>query len=501
MQTYTIEYRRNAYIFKNYAEGLFNSLEKSLMVYDIHEKRYTHKGYVFDEENMELRIPSTVSLDQILTRLVNDGYVNVEIDNKFEEKITPHRIENIKTLSTPRNNFQVEAIKFLVAEDANDKKQSFRLLSLDTGFGKTICTILAICKLKMSSLIFSVNLSEQWIERIIGSTTANMNKDVVLFKTWKDMDNWYNSDHYIKPTFFVMGIDAAIAMMKRDPDAIRNFCNKFGIGIQVFDECHEHFMKIIKIMVRNDVERTFFLSATPTRADKSQEYLYRKLFRVDTPIYGEQTHSLNKFNIIMHKWKSNPNLYWNKKIETKRGVNQVNFCRYMSENKYCMRIALDTIVYFSHKIFEANKFDPNKKVLVYFQSCKGIKTMKEMLEDMDWGGFVPTIGDYTNNITNKYEKEQQLKKNIIFTTIGKRAGFDIDGLIMVINFIPTSSDSTVRQMRGRIRDKFGWFVDCTDYGFMSMIGQRSKRLISHKKNGNKFFHYEHNGKEIKRLGV
>ena len=121
-----------------------------------------------------------------------------------------------------------------------------------------------------------------------------------------------------------------------------------------------------------------------------------------------------------------------------------------------------------------------------------IRILKEMIENNlileDSMKF--TVGDYSGNVDKKI-RHLELEKNIIFTTLANNSGIDISGLVMIINTIPLSSDSLLQQIRGRLRDSMGYYVDCYDSGFEGIIRQREKRMINHKKHAKSIVFYEY----------
>ena len=495
-----LEMKRSVHNLIGYEPRMSPTLERALAVYDFISKKYTHFGYIYDEENKILKIPATVSIDYVMDKLCSDNVLIGEVVDQSHEYNGTRRINKIKCKATPRDMFQKESVEFLVARDVSDKLKSHRLLELSTGFGKTVCAIMAIMELKMPAIITSVNLSQQWVDRICSFTTGELGKDVIYLKTWEDIEKLMLMKHPPMGSFYVIGLDAMSAALRRDSEMLHNFYEKFGIGIQVFDEVHEHFLKIINVLVNTNVERVLFLSATPSRSDKSQDALYGKIFRDNVPSYGSKTHDIQKFNIIMLSYETNPGVGDKFRVQPRRGVHSINYFKYMF--KYASRIDIiaKICVYFIYKIYKSFSFDTSKKVIIYIQSIEGIKTIANLLKGVEFpNGFKPSIGMYIGEIS-KDKREIELSNNIILTTMYNRAGLDLANLMMILNFIPMSSDNMLKQIRGRIREEDGWYVDITDEGFDGMTRQRDKRIHNHNRAAKKLLTYRYENGSVKRIG-
>ncbi len=491
MEQIDITVYRSAYYLHDYELGMAPILEKSLGIYDVHSRAYIAFGFDYHEESKTLKIPIGLNFEFLTGKLTSDGIIIGKVVNRREEYVTPREISRVAVRFEPRDIYQTEGITFLTDVHAGDKFRSHRLLGLDTGFGKTYCALAAIIKSHKPALISSVNLSVQWHERVLGLTTAKDGKDVVHIKDKVMMQKMMKTPaKYKKVTFFIIGIDALVAGIKGDTELINEFNEMFGIGIQVFDECHEHYIKIIRVLCNVKVEQVYFLSATPERNTPQENKLYSYLFRMNVPSYGEKTHSINKFNILGLSIETRPGFVDMFKVQPKRGVSAIAYFAYIVKNPYYVNMYKQIIAHFVFPTFQATKFDPDTQVVVYVQSLKLITLLKAALEKMPSykNGFKPTIGDYSGNVDKKV-RHLELEHNIIFTTLYNKAGLDLDCLELIINFIPISSPQIVKQIRGRLRSKTAWYIDVVDEGFPKMIIQQERRFISHLKNCKKFVHY------------
>lgn len=494
-----LEIRRSAYYIYNYEKGYCDALERSLSVYDYIARKYTHFGYIYDEANNILKLPRGLDLQYIIDKCsVNNIFIK-DIVDKTGEYILSRRC-NIECTGTPRDKYQFETINFLVAKECSDLLKSHRLVSLDVGRGKTFCAIKSIAQLDMPAVVTSVNLSDQWVNRILSFTNCKLNENVIHIKSWEDIDKLNNEKTPTYAAFYVIGIDAMVAGLKRDPDILQKFYSKYGIGIQVFDEVHEHFLKILHILVNISVERVILLSATPKRSDKYQDMLYRKIFRDNIPSYGEDTHNLKKYNIISIRYCTKPNFIDKLRIQTRRGVHSVNYCNYLVRNEYRLKIVMDITIALIRRMYKIIDYDKNRKIIIYIQSLKAISIMKNILENTRLfdNDFKISIGDYSGN-KNKDVKHLELNHNIIFTTQHNRAGLDIKGLVMMINWIPISSEGMLHQLRGRLRDEDAYYVDLVDEAFDGMLRQYDKRIKNHKDKARIISYYRYDKGKLNKI--
>ena len=483
MFSVVVERRVSSFWIHGYEMGTSPSLERNLSVWNYLDKEYTHFGYHFDEKDSILKIPFGITLDVIMSMLGEDDVVVSELKNNIEEYVESRHVNVITTDIKPRNTFQNDAVNFLIASSSSNEESRHRLVQLDTGFGKTACAIMAAMQLKVPTIVTSINLNQQWYDKLMEYTDGDAGHDIIFIKNRQAFEKLATSKkrHCTKATFYLVALDTLNASINVDETMLDRFNTKFGIGIHIFDEAHSHFLKILKTTVNSNVERTWFLTATPERGDKAVDKLYCRIFRDHIKAYGADTHDITKFNIIMLEYNTEPQYHDKWKVETRRGVSSTGHAGYLFKTSYRKWMIYNIVYGFVYKMLQANKFDPDVKCLVYIQGRDIIKWLVGKFNEKPEfkNGFKITAGDHTGNVTKGKDRDKELEKTIIFSTQSSREGFDIAGLKLCINFIPISSKHIVKQMRGRLRDEDGWYVDCTDIGFKGMIGQQRTRKALH----------------------
>jgi len=491
-----LEICRSCYKIHGYKQGMSQTLERSLSVFDYIEKRYTHRGFIIDEEKQILMTPNGFDVNYILDKMASDGVLINDVVNNFREYVKPRTVGKVTCNMTPRNKLQKEAIDFVTGKDSSDKHRSHRLIALATGFGKTVIAIKGAVELKVPTVVISENLSKQWLERIHTFTDCK-DSDICHVTTWDVADKILRSSDKPSATFYIIGLDGAIAMLNRDSTMLQRFYEKIGVGLEIFDEMHRSFLKTIRILCSSNVERVLYLSATPMRTHRGQDILFRKIFRNSVPTFGEETHTYNKYNIVFLTHKTKPGQNELFRIETRRGFNAVEYFNYLF--RYPKRIEQVYIIieFYLKKIYKFFNYDRDKKVIIFIQSLKGIKTIKKLLENyfILEDGSKLSVGDYSGN-TKKNERHEELQHNVILSTMANSAGLDLSGLVLIINFIPMSSEVLLRQMVGRLRAQEGYFIDITDSGFVGAMRQREMRERILKKNARTISYMEYEDKTI-----
>jgi hypothetical protein len=164
-----IKVKHTSIIIPGYNMGDNTYLEKMLSVWNDTCYRYDSKGYHYDEEKKELRIPRGIDLS-FLEKIF---HTNLEIDYKPD----PHEMASYRLKVEPRNDIQRKSISYLLGEGdfAYTKKYSQLTLNLDTGDGKTYCVIAGLTFMKTKSMIITHidKIKKQWYTSLTEMTDLN----------------------------------------------------------------------------------------------------------------------------------------------------------------------------------------------------------------------------------------------------------------------------------------------------------------------------------------
>ena len=146
----------------NYNLGDFHYIEKAHSIYDKLYHKYFPKGMYYDNKRRVLMLPRGVDIDKMSWMLGHETTVRVIRDADLFEYMD--RPLNIKY--TPRDEDQKQAIKFIMGLDPYQYTTQYAMLSLNlnTGKGKTYCTIASIALKKQRCAIITdtTGCLEQW---------------------------------------------------------------------------------------------------------------------------------------------------------------------------------------------------------------------------------------------------------------------------------------------------------------------------------------------------
>ena len=170
-----ITVRNTCIIINDYNMGDSPQLEEIFKIYDMITHSFNNFGMYYDEKNKRLFLPSGLDLWKI------KGYFN----EKYYDRETAHpykHIQDIKMKLLPRDEQQQEALRFMVGvnEYENNFHSNQLSVNLNTGKGKTYCSIATVAFFKIKTMIItgSNSLLSQWGQNIISYTNLQQ-KDIV----------------------------------------------------------------------------------------------------------------------------------------------------------------------------------------------------------------------------------------------------------------------------------------------------------------------------------
>ena len=162
----------------NYTMGDCEQLENIFRTFDPVTHKFNSFGMYYDKDNKRLYIPAGIDLWRI-KRMFEQKYYKREIHHKYQS------IDNILIKAKPRDDEQRQALRFMCG--VNEYSDNYELaqlsVNLNTGKGKTYCSIASICFFRIKSVIItgSTTLLNQWAQEIMRYTNLTM-KDISLFR-------------------------------------------------------------------------------------------------------------------------------------------------------------------------------------------------------------------------------------------------------------------------------------------------------------------------------
>lgn len=458
----------------NTVVGTCPELDRYISIYNFKIRRYVIPIKVYDSKHHILKLPKGIGLEHIESFL-SSKYIQYEIVDNSNIYIKPRKggiSVPLNDSAKPNNKWQEKAIAFLTTKNAHTDI-SQKLLTLDTGFGKTFCAIYSICKLDTPTIIISPNLSQQW-EREIKTHSKAFPYEIYHIKGSNSIKKLYKKKVH-RESFYLASTQTLISLMEsHGAEKLNELYNLLGIGNVIIDEVHIQLSANMYIITNSDVENMFYLTATPGRSKFNEDLLFRRLF-LNVPAFGYETHFIKThYNIRLIDYDTRASEYDERKCLTSEGFNAIKYFDYIIGDIKKRLYIFGIIMLLSEKILEA---DADAKILVFLPGLEHIELFRKLFVTSRGTG----TGNYTSAIKSKEDKIAQLSNNIIFTTlVSGSTGLDLKNLRALFVLTPFSSKILARQVLGRLRfieGKEVYLYDFLDRSFSHMNLQREKRMF------------------------
>lgn len=358
------------------------------------------------------------------------------------------------SLFDPRDRIQEESIKFLKGPEHQ------LALNLFMGLGKTFCVAYASTELREKIIIITPNesLKQQWI--------ATYNK--MFDYRPKNLMNIAGSniidaimDDTIGPVdaYFVNHQTLRSYMTSTNGYNLHKFFKKINVGIKVYDESHMEFANILLIDIFSNTNRTWYLTATFDRSDKTESVCFQRAFN-SVIAYGEmQSKEVITKHVIYHVVNINSRITPKDraKVIGYQGMSSASYGKYAfleDPNETAYKAILEIL----------NKLkNVEGKTLIFVPLIDAVDDIVKKLK-RDFSD--KSVGAYHSKVS-KEDKDSAQKKDIIVSTIKScGTGKDIAGLRCLICAEPVASKVVTEQMFGRLRPyaegKDTYFFDIVD---------------------------------------
>ena len=467
-----VEKRHTCTIIHNYDIGDCPFIEKMFSVWDRLYHRYYMYGIYYDKDKKDLYLPSGM----------DDYFIYRNFYGDIFEKRQPDEYEvledKIFLKSKPRDNTQVEAIKFCTGLSPYEKNRNCSQLSLNlpTGKGKTYVaiTVFAFYRVKTMMITSTIDWLYQWKEKILEYT--NLTKDEVYIIAGKpSIVKLFNGMHdHSKIKFFLCSHDTLKAYATANGwDSVHELFKTLKIGIKIFDEAHLYFDNTMMIDNFTDVWKTYYLTATPMKSNINEDKIYKRCYEKVPKIsmFDEDNDPHTEYLAIFFNSRPNP-------MQISDCQNAYGFDRIKYENYLVTRPNYFKLLRILMEILR-NRLTPEGKCLIYIGTNYAIQItyywFKYYFRNLSIGIF--------SSLVDKDSKRDQLNNKIILTTT-KSAGaaLDIPGLeITVILDEPFKSKQIAIQTLGRTRAKNTLYIDIVDVGFKSLRYYYNSKLSAFQK--------------------
>ena len=422
-------------------EDMFTAIDKFA------DKTYAC-GYMI--ENNKLYLPAGMNIGK-LENLLSEKATYKRFSDPFDEMSEEH-----EAFVEARNELQERAINFL-NKDSNQLS-----LNLATGIGKTVCVSLAITNQNIKTLIIVPTdiIKTQWLKTLTNmfdykpKHIINITGSNIINQIMDDSINIENTD-----IFIVNHGTLHSYLMQVGGYQFHEFIKKLRVGIKVYDEAHLNFANILLIDFYSNTKKTFYITATFDRSDKTESACFKKCFQmIDT--FGEnESIKIQRKHVQYYVVNVNSNISMKSraKLLAFPGFTTPKYAKYAYHNDQNQTM-YNTMLEIIKKVENLDG-----KILIFVPT---IDSVEEVCDKLKKDITNKSIGAYHSKI-DKEEKESTKKKDIIVSTEKSLGtGTDIKGLRCVILGIPIASKVLAQQMIGRLReyasDKDTYFFDIID---------------------------------------
>ena len=455
-----VEIRYSCIIIHNYNPGDNERLERMFSIYDPLYHQVYIKILRYDAEKKDLYIPAGVALFNII-----DSFDS----SRLIEKGSPDPYDDIGTVRIkykPRDEEQAKAIRFCLGlgEFTNNRGASQISLNLNTGKGKTYIAIYVFSVYRMRTMMItsSIDWLVQWENKILEYTDLKKDEIYIISGANSIAKLKIGLKDPKKIRFYLCSHSTLEAYAKKNGwEAIRELFQFLRIGIKIFDEAHLFFDNICNIDYSTNCWKTYYLTATPMKSDRKEDYIYQNSFRTIPKIdlFNENTDPHTAYTAIL--FNSHPSPVDINHCQNPYGFSRLGYIEYFVQRPAYTKM----LIIIMDKILRETS--PMGKVLIY------IGTNNAILITYRWMKyFYPNIpiGIFTS-IVPKERKQLELNNKVILTTT-KSAGaaLDIQGLEKTIVFNePFNSKVIARQTLGRTRSDNTEYIELVDVGFNTLI--------------------------------
>lgn len=440
----------------DYDIGDCPKLEHYFTLFDPVSHCYYFKGLEYDDKKRILILPRGLDISWLEFNM--NAKVELDTDHdEFEYISEPIMIKNL-----PRDNEQKEALRFILgkAEYTSNSSKSQLSVNLNTGKGKTYVTVTAISYWLVRSMVIASTkgIINQWKERILEYTDIKP-REIYVIEGSNSIERLFNRDVSEYKIFLASHNTLKSYGDKNGWDKIAELFKYLKIGIKVYDEAHQNFDNILKIDFHTNTYKNIYLTATPKRSDKNEDFIYQLAFK-NTPkidLFKEDKDPHTEYMAIHFDSKPGPIVI--SRCKNNYGFNRIYYMDWVIDNEHFLNFAYVLM----DKVFNLTK--DGTKALIYIGTNNAISKFHTFLCDV-FPMYKNDIGIYTSLIPDEYKEEQLEKRIILSTTKSCGAAMDIAGLkVTVVLNEPFRSEVLARQTLGRTRADNTYYIDCIDDGF------------------------------------
>jgi superfamily II DNA or RNA helicase len=378
-----------------------------------------------------------------------------EMIGTFEPvKDTPSIDINIQWEKIRDDPLQDEALDYVLSKNDYEhlNQLTHKVLSLQTGTGKTLITILTMGARQSKTCIFLHSPSmilTPWMKDLLNFTDLTEN-DIGIIQGLPSLKKAIKDK--VSKKVYLINNKSADSFIKNNKPLFDDFFQLGKFDLRVYDEAHKAFKTISLLNAHYDemFNLTISSTATPERSKYSENTVYRHMLPNPKLWFGNETRLRHPPHLTWHRvgFKSNV-LVDDEVIREVNGTNGVNINAYA--NYFVnFELAFNDLFEIVDSIIR-DTVERDLRLMIFVPSLALITKLIEKVKSDDSYRTL-TVGNFTS-LVDKKEKHKELSAQVIFTTDKSiDAGVDVP-LDVIILLTPLSSKSLITQIVGRIRRK------------------------------------------------
>lgn len=422
------------------------------------EKRYSVKGkvkkgrrwveditdiYAFHKDDLsEFRFHRGV-LDDLKKFLLFNGfeYELIEQEN--------HRGKRVKfTVTSPK---QPRLSQPIIVEYLS-RNQHTKICALQTGQGKTMCTLWSMANIGLRTAIMAKkSYLQQWKE-VLEESMAFQPGDIMFVRDGKDLEKLFKLAlvGQFKSKVLLVSVETIQSYINNylTNDTFRysvlpeDFVKVLDIGLKVLDESHQKFLLNLKIDCFFNFEQTISLTATPEKDQEDFDRIFDMVYPKE--IRAPHIPYIKYINVGEVWYRNKSGFRLNTKARGPGTYSHIEFEKSLMQQKQAVLNYLKIIEECAGN-FYSNGYKEGDKMLVLASSVEFCKIIANYL-----GTIYPDkmVGTYTAE-----DPMDNLKDLDIIVSTGLSAGtaVDISQLTLVIMTTAINSKQSNEQYLGRLR--------------------------------------------------
>ena len=403
-------------------------------------------GYIIDDGKLYIPRGTSVSkLEVVLDCVANDSHDSDPME---------HMSRVHSSYYEPRNKIQEDSIEFL-------KGEGHQLgLNLKTGFGKTFCVAFAATELNLKVLVITPNsgIKAQWLKTFTTMFDYRP-KEVIDIAGSEIMQSIEEGTCREADVYLVNHQTLRSYLSTYGVFKFKQFFQKIKVGIKVYDESHMEFGNILLVDFLSNTDRTWYLTATFDRSDKTERVCFQHAFSSVESYGEEESKAAVKKHVVYHMVNINSQITPRNRARLMAypgftASRYGHYCIFDDENNTAYKAILAIL----NKTTEMEG-----KTLIFIPLIEAVdEVVKRLKKDYPQ----KSVAAYHSKVDREDKRSAENKDIIVSTIKSCGTGKDIKGLRSVICLEPVASKVVTSQTIGRLRpyadDKDTYFWDILD---------------------------------------